>query len=306
MAKAKGRSSTPRSDRSKLGPNAKVLSACGALLLIVVTALVTPLGQKLIDAIWPRRETTLVVSSSWPMPGGEGLSCLTSMGVAGFGNAPDLVKLAERLTPSRDPLLQVVEQVKAAPWYKGELRINLTTPDDRPVYVTGVSVVIHERSTQNPSWGLEFNPGCGGGPPVRLFEVLLDRGSVLDRGVYGDTSGEIADPTFMPRTEPLGRTFIVSRSDPAELVFQVAACRGYYEWGVVIDYLAGDQARKTFVGTARDPLVMSAGWEGTRRHFAWIDWNANSVHVNDGPLPEPPTGAGSNRQMPWHAAEICR
>jgi hypothetical protein len=245
---------------------------------------------------------TLVVNSMWP-PNVD-LSCDKFVNVAGLPGTelPDSLPAPRQgeVGVGPDPRNVAVDSIGAVTWYRGKLVVALSTSNDVPAYVLRIQPVVFERSDVTPAWGLEVQPPCGGPVMYRQFTVGLDRASIEDGGVIGKEFAE-SYGVELP-DQPLGRTFTVSQSDPAELVFEVFACDGRFAWGLKIDYTTAGSNRTAWVGSAEAPLVAVGGWQGVKRfHVDYFSGAPKFVAGGQPPMPGQPAPVGP----PASAGERC-
>ncbi|MFG2351864.1 helix-turn-helix domain-containing protein [Streptomyces phaeochromogenes] len=121
---------------------------------------------------------------------------------------------------------------KGGSWGAGHLYVNLSTKDDTTVTIDEIhlSTRIPTRIAA-PNWVALTQGGCGD-VQERVFTLDLDKPRLVDRGVQGElVPGDKPAPT-----NPLGSGFTVSAKDPAIIRVDATACRGNYEWSLVVDY----------------------------------------------------------------------
>ena len=257
-----------------------------ALLGAVANQVVQRTGDALVpsrddrgSAVLPStRPPGLVIDVRWPPD--LDLTCDTQVNVAGLPGSPDVEQLPVpppgELQPDRDPRTVAVDRLGAITWYRGELRLAITAATPEPIYLTRIEPTVFKRQRIVPAWGLEFSPGCGSPAQYRLFQTVLDRGSIRDLGVIGQDSAS-GGPYKDAPASPLGETFTVTQTDPAELVFHVYACDGYFEWGLKITYIAAGQEHTTTVGTEQQPLKAIGGWRDVPRYHGVYDGRTTVV-----------------------------
>ena len=96
----------------------------------------------------------------------------------------------------------------------------------------------------------------------------------------------------------------MSRPDPAEVVFNVFACKDYFEWGIKIKCLSGKQQKEAFVGTKKEPLKMIGGWQNVQRYHA--DFLNDTQLIAIGPQPAMIRPRLSAPLYPKSVIEVCR
>lgn len=143
----------PRTDKRKRGTRAwwrrhpGVISAAAAIGLLLLTAIVTPLGNRVVDYLWPATEEAKIVPSPPEIrPGGRlvalgqwppelSLLCDHSTKVAGLADSQPLSKV--RLDANEDVRTTALKQLGALVWYHGRLLITLTSKDNTPLLIMG-------------------------------------------------------------------------------------------------------------------------------------------------------------------------
>ncbi|HCU49725.1 MAG TPA: hypothetical protein DGG94_07985, partial [Micromonosporaceae bacterium] len=138
-----------RSTRSWRKHQTALISAATAIGLLLVGAILSPVGDRLVEAIWPNTDGRapeqslqspggrLVTISRWPPQ--TDLECDASTKVAGLPGAPE----PAGLIGSQDIRALAMDQLGAIVWYHGTLNITLTTVDAAPSLVTAIKPVIH-------------------------------------------------------------------------------------------------------------------------------------------------------------------
>lgn len=290
--KKKGQKATAE---PKTARTAKVLSGVSAIALLAAGAVLTPLGQKVTQRVWPD-DPALVHDAAWM----EDLQCEQDPNIAGLPGTKEITEF----TPGGDEELRraAITDLGAVGWYRGNLSVTLTTKTNDPVYIVGIDLVIHEQKELTPAWGLEFKEPCGGGASYRLFDVLLDHDVIKDRGVVEQgVEAEELGTVDRPPAEKIGRTFTVARNDPAELDFDVYACTGYYEWGVEISYITGDEKKSVVLGPKEDPYRMVGGYQNVRRYHG--DFEGTGPVIAKGP--QPAADKSQPSEVPVSARDAC-
>lgn len=291
----------------------KVGSLIGTIVLAVVLALASGIGQRLLDAVLPPSDSSSEQGDDAP-PAAEArlvlspfeppdvdLTCDHDVNVAGLNDASDpsgLSSTESELSPAGDPRTRAVDQLGAITWYRNLIHLGLSTADEKPVFIMRIEPVVFDHETIAPAWGLEFKPPCGGTAQFRVFRVVLDQGSIEDMGLVGLEPGEDTP------TEPLGQSFTVSANDPALVVIQAYACAGYFEWGLKITYVASDDLKYAWFGTEDEPLQMIGGWQGVERYHA--EWDGD-VRIVPGPAKDPTKDPArpADPGIPSSAADVC-
>ncbi|MBV1855767.1 hypothetical protein [Catellatospora tritici] len=250
-------------------------------MLLIIGAVASPLGDRLVDAIWPTpapqptpsAAAKLITIAQWPPD--DPYLCDPTIAVAGTGP-----KLPDTLTPSEseDVRNMALRQLDAVVWYHGVLNMTLTGANSEPLLILAVEPKVFARHDVTPAWGLEAEPGCGGPSQVRHLQTVLDQGTVKDLGV---SNGGADNP--QAKAAPFGPTFTVSRGDAADIKMDVYACQGLYEFGVRIRYLDADRELNTWIGTPDKPLRLIGSWEGVHRFHSQF-----GSPVSPGALPAAP------------------
>jgi len=116
----------------------------------VLTALMTPLGQKLVDSSL-KEESELVVSSAWI---DNRLLCNHDVNVAGLPGGTDINALAkvprEDLLQGNDLRVEAVNRLGAIAWVRGELQVRLATTTNESAYILGIEPIIYNRRAVVP------------------------------------------------------------------------------------------------------------------------------------------------------------
>lgn len=282
-------------------PAAAVSGGIAAVLLIL-GAIVNPLATRAIDMIWPAVQqgtspTTgsssaggLVAIGRWPPE--NKLICQSGVHVAGLTGTPSPLDLVP--TANEDLRITAIRQLGAIVWYQGKLAITLTSADDTPLLIMAMEPVVFAKRDTAPSWGMEVSPGCGGPAQIRVLRTLLDRGTLEDMGVR---PGGPDNPRA--KAAPLGPSFTVSASDPADITVLAYACSGLYDFGMKITYISRGATYTELVGSPEHPFRIVGGWHGVERFYSDL-----GISVSEGPLPnhggpQIPTG------VPLSARDIC-
>lgn len=290
------------------------ISAGAVLGLMVLTAIVTPLGSRLVEQIWPSETSgtggggppipespsgspagRLVAIGSWPPE--SSFMCESSTKVAGLPGSSG----PEGLKPEDNEDLRVaaIKNVGALVWYHGKLSITLTTVDETPVLIMGIEPVVFAKQQVEPAWGLEVSPGCGGPSQVRLLRSVLDRGTVEDLCVAEYGPGKPRAPR-----EPLGPTFTVNNADAADLQLEINACEGLYEFGVKITYVEAGQTKAAWIGSAENPFRIVGGWRNVERFHSMVSSSGSQSGIRPDPMPLYP-GATAADGVPATMTEFC-
>ncbi|WP_162907093.1 hypothetical protein [Allorhizocola rhizosphaerae] len=133
---------------------------------------------------------------------------------------------------------------------------------------------------------------------MRVLQSVLDRGTLEDLGVSEFGPGNPRAPTA-----PFGSSFTVTNADAADVVIEVNACEGLYEFGAKITYVEAGEPLTAMVGSAEKPFRIVGGWRGVERfHRAPIEPNPDDIRP--GPLPFYP-GAALSDGVPESTAQFC-
>ncbi|MEV3958419.1 helix-turn-helix domain-containing protein [Streptomyces albogriseolus] len=120
---------------------------------------------------------------------------------------------------------------KGGTWGAGHLYLNLSSKDDTPITIDEIHLSTRvPKRIGAPAWVALTQGGCGD-VKERVFELNLDKPSLIDKGVQGAGTADTPPPT-----NALGSGFTVSAKDPAIVRVDAAACRGNYEWSLIIEY----------------------------------------------------------------------
>ena len=143
----------------------------------------------------------------------------------------------------------------AGAWHLGHLTLDLTVNSDDTVYVASVQPVIFRRYDTAPAWGFMVEGGCGDAYG-RIFDLDLDkpRPYLQDEGVKGETGESPQSPP-----PPFGKTFTVSKTEPARIMINARACTASVEWGLVVTYFVGTEQHALTIGKAQEPYKSMAG-----------------------------------------------
>ncbi|WP_345639481.1 hypothetical protein, partial [Streptomyces lacrimifluminis] len=169
---------------------------------------------------------------------------------------------------------------KGGTWGAGHLYLNLSTKDDTTVTIDDIHLATRvPQRISPPAWVALTQGGCGGAQE-RLFDLDLDEPRLVDKGVVGDLlSGDKPAPS-----NPLGSAFTVNAKDPAVVRVDATACKGNYEWSLVVDYTYNGKQLHKKVGPFR---TFSTTDKNTRAYVP----NLSTGDAGE-PLPtlDPPTG----------------
>ena len=273
-----------------------IIGAATALLGIIVTAIVTPLGGRLVDAVWPEAtpppaQGRLVATSNWPPAYAP--DCDDSTYIAGLPGVSSPESLP--ISPTEDVRVTAMRDLGAVIWYHGRLALTLAGSDETPLLIMRIAPQVYARQRVTPAWGMEVTYECGGPSSARVLQTILDQGRIEDLGV---SQGGPVNPRVHP--EPFGRTFTVSSSDAADILIDVFACEGLYDFGMKISYETGGKNFTATVGSPEHPLKIIGGWQGVRRYHSILH-----TPVTRGPMPLQPGQPGSADGPPPYAATIC-
>jgi hypothetical protein len=147
---------------------------------------------------------------------------------AAFSSAPDAGKVASKPTAGEGS------------WKEGHLQLLLSGVDERPTVIQDIRPHI-EPVTTSPKWVYTPQGGCGD-TYARVFNLDLDKRSLVDAGLVG--SPEAATST--PKSEPLGRSFFVTKTEAAEVRVDALSCTGNYKWSLDIVYVKPGEPAKTY------------------------------------------------------------
>ncbi|MFD3719804.1 hypothetical protein [Streptomyces sp. NPDC058674] len=139
-----------------------------------------------------------------------------------------------------------------ATWGAGHLYLTLSAEEGKNVIVEKIqpSAPVPTRIGP-PAWIAVTQGGCGD-VYGRVFEYDLDKAFFADRGVIGGLPPDGKEA----KTNPLGAGFIVSSDDPAIVRIDATACKGNYEWGVLVDYSSNGKSYRREVGPFRSMGVL--------------------------------------------------
>lgn len=235
----------------------------GAIILIVVGAVITPLGSKFIDELWPNDakqsrtaptatadtsspgtvDDPLVILPDWPTlrgcDGGTEVAMPMSAESAG-----DVVA-----STARDLREQLVD-AGGASWGVGHLYLDFSVKSTSLVQVVDLKPKIYRRVSVAPKWIYTPQGACGD-VYERVFALNLDEPSIADMGLQGEPAAQTG---AAPPVDRLGPAFKISASDPALVRVDVTSCSGYYEWGIEVTYVVDGRERSRLIGTLTDPL----------------------------------------------------
>jgi hypothetical protein len=242
----------------------RVWSAAAAISLILIGAVLTPVGQRVVDR-WFHPVDPLLVGHSWPV--GRSCDSVTEIAVSKKATQPDSVVV----NPSDDRRAALVAAGGAA-FGSGDLTLELSTSAGATIQVLNLKPLIYSRSPSSAGWVYTPQGGCGD-TYERTFELDLDRQSIRDVGVKGGGDGA---PDATIRVDPLGPAFNVSGSDPALLHVRVHSCTSAFEWGLRIDYSYEGRDLHRIVGTPDAPF-RSTG-KPKSKVFAYTDDYLNSTN----------------------------
>jgi hypothetical protein len=185
----------------------------------------------------------LSIKSSWPLEP----DCDGSTSIAVFPNGPS--SQAVRISPTTD--VRTTLAGKGAAYGQGFLSLTFTATGNSVVQIMNIRPVIYLESHRMPAWIYAEEGGCGD-TYSRYFSLNLDSRTMVDQGVQGVPCVTTGCPT--PPTDPLGKSFHVSSTDPAEVIVIAHACKAYYEWGLQITYVIGAQEFVKYIGTQSNPF----------------------------------------------------
>jgi hypothetical protein len=188
----------------------------------------------------------LSVNVRWPAL--EQCDGATEVAVQDGGPAPDTIRWAVQQVDVRST---IVDSGGVA-WGGGFLTLLLSARGDAAISITSLKQVIFRSLPMRTRWVYTPQGGCGD-IYERIFNLDLDGGTIEDAGTQGGVGSGQAPPSA-----PLGRAFLVTRTDPARIVVDAHSCRGRYEWGLRINYVVNGQERRLDVGSANAPF-RSAG-----------------------------------------------
>jgi hypothetical protein len=174
-----------------------------------------------------QEEGPLVVTTKWPTV----KECDGATSVA----MPDEGKAITAFDPSRQNFRSVVTEPrnKGGSWGSGHLYLDLSAKDGKTVTIDEIHLSTRlPKKISSPKWVALTAGGCGG-IEDRVFSLDLDKPSLVDKGIEEGAPAKDAPPV---RTNPLGSSFTVSAKDPAVVRVDASACRGNYEWSLVVEY----------------------------------------------------------------------
>lgn len=165
-----------------------------------------------------------LTTMSWPRFRG----CDGATSVAMSPGGPDFNAFASASDTGKD---LADASAGGASWKEGHLQLLLGGVDERPTVIQDIRKSKIERLPAGPKWVYTPQGGCGD-TYERVFNLNLDKGTVVDAGRVG--SPEAATST--PKAEPLGRSFYVTKSEPAEVRVDALSCHGNYKWSLDVLY----------------------------------------------------------------------
>ncbi|NEB32802.1 hypothetical protein G3I62_27550 [Streptomyces sp. SID14446] len=211
----------------------------------------------------------LLLTKSWPTI----TSCDGATSVAmPAGGKP----LASFLSNDQDFRIPVTAS-GGATWGAGHLYLTLSAKTGKTLIINDIRPSTRfPKKIDPPAWVAEVNGGCGDSYG-RVFNFDLDKPLLADRGVVGQrASGDDEAPP-----NPLGPGFTVSAKDPAIVRVDTQACKGNYEWSLVISYSYDGHTYSKSVGPFRSMSVVDQRTVGY--------------------LPDPATGVLSKNSKPGPA-----
>ncbi|MEU1520384.1 hypothetical protein ABZ490_51240 [Streptomyces sp. NPDC005811] len=133
--------------------------------------------------------------------------------------------------------------------------MDLSTKDDTTVTIDEIhlSTRVPERINA-PAWVALTQGGCGD-VQDRVFKLDLDKPRLDDQGVQGP----LQPGDKSARTNPLGSGFTVNAKDPAIIRVDAKACRGNYQWSLVIDYSYNGKPLQRVLGPFKTFSVPNSG-----------------------------------------------
>jgi hypothetical protein len=181
----------------------------------------------LLSATDDPEEGPLVVTAKWPTV----KECDGATSVA----MPDEGKAITAFDPSQQDFRSVVTTPDngGGTWGSGHLYLDMAAKDGKTLTIDEIHLSTRvPKRISPPAWVALTAGGCGG-VQDRVFDLDLDKPSLVDKGIE---EGELAEDSPPVPTNPLGSSFTVSAKDPAVIRVDASACRGNYEWSLVIEY----------------------------------------------------------------------
>jgi hypothetical protein len=162
--------------------------------------------------------------------------------------APALDKL---LANSVDGQTGIVDAGGAA-FETGQLNMVISATANSTILIEDMRVVLHAQDRRPIEWAVAPYKECGGGDTdKRNYTVDLDQHRPSLRLTSVDDQPRDPNRPFS--------AFEASASDPTIVIIDAASCKGYYEWGVVIQYSVGGRSYETTVGPPSNPLRSAGG-----------------------------------------------
>lgn len=170
----------------------------------------------------------LIVSTVWPLGDGCASGAAVAM-PAGLGAVRDF-HTDGRVGDS--DVRNVMVRHGAGAWGLGFLALYMSSSSPS-AGIQIINIKPHEdRPLSAPEWIYESGSGCGG-PSGRIFGYDPDTRQFKDYGTPLDQNGKI--PSGAP-TEPLGVNFLVHKSQSTRVLVVVNACKGNYEFHLIVTY----------------------------------------------------------------------
>jgi hypothetical protein len=249
--------SDPSANRSANGFRTKLFAALGAIALLVIGAIVTPLGGKLVDLIWPAAEPELsdaLVAGEGCQSGGPAVSVALDYGFRGSTwwatSQPLPPSTLDELRKEPDPAVVLAKYSPVQSQYRAGtlLKLVVTGCGPKPVVITEMRASIVKRNKPLDG-GVVFRPPEG---DLNVESIGFD----LD-------AKETTALTYDARPGKLGGSFFAGKAvqvAPGESVpFSVMGLtkKSYLEWTLAFETLVDGKAWKFTVALAGGKPIQS-------------------------------------------------
>lgn len=252
----RGRRRSPSAKGRSSGFRWKLLPAIGATALITAGAIITPLGQRLIDWVVPatKQRDSLSVNTMWP---GVRECDVTEVALLSATSDPQTVQLNHAAKPQE----QLLKSGGIA-WGSAYLYINLSTKGDTVAQIISFRPEVFRTGIVVPKWVFKPQGGGCGDEYSRTFALDLNRTRLVDVGIQPSPDPAQLNAGPRPKVAPLGPAFTVSRTDPAQLTVIVDGCSKYFEWGLHVTYIIDGEQRVLDIGSPKSPLRLLGATTG--------------------------------------------
>lgn len=168
-------------------------------------------------------------------------------------------------------------------WGSGHLYLTLSAKPGKTLIIEDIRPASrYPKRIDPPAWVATVQGGCGD-TYGRVFDFNLDKPDLIDRGVVGQRyDGDPPAPT-----SPLGPGFTVSTTDPAMIRVDVQACKGNYEWSLLVNYSYDGQKFSKSIGPFRSMSVAGKGTAGYKP-----DQSTGRLTKDTKPGPAPTSAVG--------------